>query len=127
MSAPVAERELRTWGCSPCTATAMGSYPAAVAPLQSRTRLSPQWPAAPLAKFSMRPTRGGVATAVTVPSTFHGFEGDGNGLGAAGTVSPERTAPSGLACASTFPLGTILLFFFPTTFSAIPTRLERQI
>src|ERR1700722_9320407 len=77
-SAPVAERELRTWGCTPCTATATGSYPAAVAPLQSRTRLSPQWPAAPLAKFSMRPTRVGVVIAVTVPTTFHKFEGEGN-------------------------------------------------
>ena len=70
-------------------------YPAAVAPLQRRTRLFPQWPAAPLAKFSMRAIRGGVATAVTVLSTVPRSEGEDSGLDPAGTVSPGRTALSG--------------------------------
>ena len=85
-------------------------------PIAEPTRLSPQ-PAAPLAKFSLSDQSGGRDAGHGSRSPFHRFEGDGNRLGMAGTVLPDRTALSGRLRQHTPNRHVPCLL--PTTFSLI--------
>ena len=94
MRAPVAERELRTCGCSPCTVTAMGHIRRRSPLCRAEPGCLPNGPQRRW-RISMRPIRGGSATAVTFLSTARRSEVEGSGPDTAGTVPPGRTALSG--------------------------------